>query len=157
MARPFVDKAGATFATVVDQENLLGQLYRFKAVPNGYLIDERGIVEYRRLGGFDIRKPETKQVVADWIEGSGGSLLESPLVDVIGGEHDQANSLFREGLRKYQAGKLEAAMSLWREGMDLEPDNYIIRKQIWAVENPDKFYDGDVDFGWQRQQMEQGR
>ena len=48
-------------------------------------------------------------------------------------------------------------MALWREGMALEPDNYIIRKQIWAVENPDKFYDADIDFDWQRRQMEQGR
>jgi hypothetical protein len=157
VARPFVEKAGATFPTVVDRENLLGQIYRFKAIPNGYLIDQRGIVEYRRLGGFDIRKPDTRQVVADWIEGSADPSLESPRVDVIGGEHHQANTLFRRGLREYQAGNVEAAMTLWREGMALEPDNYIIRKQIWAVENPDKFYDGHVDFGWQRQQMEQGR
>jgi len=157
VARPFVEKAGATFPTVVDEENLLGQLYRFKAIPNGYLIDQRGVVEYRRLGGFDIRKPETKRIVTDWIHGPGGSLLDSPHVDVIGGEHDQANSLFREGLQEYRAGNVEAAMTLWREGMALEPDNYIIRKQVWAVENPDRFYDAGVGYDWQRQQIEQGR
>ncbi len=76
---------------------------------------------------------------------------------MIGGEHDQANSLFREGLQEYRAGNVEAAMTLWREGMALEPDNYIIRKQVWAVENPDRFYDAGVDYDWQRQQIEQGR
>ena len=78
---------------------LLGDLYGFKAIPNGYLINEQGIVEYRRLGGFDIRKAETKQVVADWIDGPADVSLESPVVDVIGSEHDRANSLFRDGLR----------------------------------------------------------
>ena len=40
--------------------------------------------------------------------------------------------------------------------MELEPDNYIIRKQIWAVQNPDRFYSGDVDYAWQKEQMAQG-
>ena len=39
-ARPYVEKAGATFETVVDEENTLGQLYGFRAIPNGFLIDE---------------------------------------------------------------------------------------------------------------------
>ncbi|HJO82919.1 MAG TPA: TlpA disulfide reductase family protein [SAR202 cluster bacterium] len=45
VARPFVEKLGATFETVVDNENILGQLYRFKAIPNGYLINPDGTVE----------------------------------------------------------------------------------------------------------------
>ncbi len=45
VARPFVEKPGATFETVVDNENILGQLYRFKAIPNGYLINPDGTVE----------------------------------------------------------------------------------------------------------------
>ena len=48
-------------------------------------------------------------------------------------------------------------MILWRKGVELEPDNYIIRKQNWAVENPDRFYEDKVDFDWQREQMEAGR
>ena len=35
----------------------------------------------------------------------------------------------------------------------LDPSNWIIHKQIWAVENPDKFYEGNVDYNWQRQQL----
>ena len=47
-------------------------------------------------------------------------------------------------------------MAEWRRGMQLEPDNYIIRKQIWAVQNPDRFYAGEVDYAWQKEQMAQG-
>jgi hypothetical protein len=155
LARPFVDKAQAEFPTIVDRENLLGQLYRFKAIPNGYLINEDGVVEYRRLGGFDIRRPETRKVVEKWISEAKGP-LESPEADVLGADHDEANSLFRQGLDLFEAGNVDQAMDIWRKGVELEPDNYIIRKQIWAVEHPDRFYAAKVDFDWQKEQMAAG-
>lgn len=72
--------------------------------------------------------------------------------DALGDGHSRANALFREGLDHYRAGRTGEALALWRRGRDLDPRNYLIRKQIWAVENPDKFYDGDVDYDWQREQ-----
>ena len=155
-ARPFVEKAGAEFTTVVDEENLLGQSFGFKAIPNGYLIDERGVVRYKKLGGFDIRQAETASIVEKWLESPSidDSLQESE--ESLGDEHSEANALFRAGLELYREGKVDGAMAEWRRGMELEPDNYIIRKQIWAVQNPDKFYAGDVDYAWQKEQMAQG-
>ena len=38
-ARPYVQRANPTYTNAVDEENLLGQLYGFKAIPNGFLID----------------------------------------------------------------------------------------------------------------------
>ena len=40
--------------------------------------------------------------------------------------------------------------------MELAPDNFIIRKQIWAVEHPEKFYQGEIDYDWQQEQLERG-
>lgn len=34
------------------------------------------------------------------------------------------------------------------------PNNWLIRKQIWAIQNPERFYNGDIDFDWQRQQKQ---
>jgi len=52
---------------------------------------------------------------------------------------------------------LNGALLKWREGVALEPDNYLIRKQIWAVEHPEKFYSSDaVDSDWQREQLRKG-
>ena len=65
--RLYVEKAGVTFTTLVDQANILSDLYGFKAVPNGFLIDEQGIVRFSQLGGFDIGQPETAEV----LEGNG--------------------------------------------------------------------------------------
>ena len=154
-AWPFVEKANATFTTVVDQANLLGQLYGFKAIPNGFLIDEQGTVSYKELGTFDVRRAEKRELVEKWVRGSTEPSPEEESASV-GPRHAEANGLFRRGQELYAAGQVDEAVALWREGASLEPDNYIIRKQIWAVENPDKFYAGDVDFDWQKEQLSQG-
>ena len=155
-ALPFVQRAQAEFTTVVDEGNLLGQLYGFNAIPNGYLIDEAGVVRYKKLGGFDIRRAQTASIVEGW--------AQSPSIDeslpeaeaALGAEHSEANALFRAGLGLYRDGKVDEAVAQWRRGVELEPDNYIIRKQIWAVQNPDRFYSGDVDYAWQKEQMAKG-
>lgn len=154
-ARPFVEKAKATFTTVVDRANLLGQLYGFKAIPNGFLIDEQGILRYKELGTFDIRRADKRDLVEKWVRGGAQASPDDEAASV-GPRHAEAKDYFRTGQELYQAGRVGEAVAMWRKGVDLEPDNYIIRKQIWAVENPDKFYAGDVDFDWQKEQLSRG-
>jgi len=48
-------------------------------------------------------------------------------------------------------------MDAWREAVAIEPENWIIRKQIWAIEHPERFYAGEVDFDWQAAQITEGR
>jgi tetratricopeptide (TPR) repeat protein len=156
--RPYVEKANTTFPTVVDESNLLSQLYGFKAVPNGMLIDEAGRLQYRKWGGFDIRKSEYHELLEQWTQRPSPEELAAKMSeDKVGGaEHQQAIAHFQEGLALYRQGKVQEALAQWRKGVALEPDNFVIRKQIWAVEHPEKFYEGDVDYGWQREQLEQG-
>jgi hypothetical protein len=156
-ARPYVEAAGATFPTVVDEGNLLGQLYGFKAVPNGFLIDERGILKYRKLGSFDICRAETADILDRWTSGSDLAGLSEQADSSTGSTQFEADLLFRRGLDLYRKGSMEAAITLWRWGLDLDPGNYIIRKQIWAVQNPERFYNGEVDYSWQREQMSKDR
>ena len=61
---------------------------------------------------------------------------------------------FQLGLVLLEVGKKEEAMAEWRKALALDPQNWIIHKQIWAVEHPDKFYEGNVDYGWQKTQLE---
>ncbi len=151
--KPYVEEAGATFTTVVDRENILGQTYGFKAIPNGFLIDEHGVVQYRGVGGFDVRREKTKAVLDRWVAGEpitedGPGRRPDP-----GDELTDSNELFRRGQAAYREGRVDEALALWKQGVVLDPDNYIVRKQIWAVENPERFYEGDVDYDWQREQM----
>ena len=151
-ARPFVEKAGATFTTLVDERNLLGRTYGFKAIPNGYLIDESGVVRYKRLGGFDVRRADTAQVVERWCTAQ--ALDESAAQSAEPGDDiDRVHTLFQRGQELYRQGSVAEALERWREAAALEPANWIVRKQLWAVEHPERFYDGPVDFDWQKQQI----
>ena len=66
----------------------------------------------------------------------------------------EAAARFQLGLVLLEEGKQEEAMAEWRKALALDPKNWIIHKQIWAVEHPDKFYNGNVDYGWQKAQLE---
>ena len=151
-ARPFVEKAGARFTTLVDERNLLGRTYGFKAIPNGYLVDESGVVRYKRLGGFDVRRQDTAQVVERWCTGQG---LDEDAAQPAehDGDNDRVHALFQRGQELYRQGRVAEALEQWRQAAALEPANWIVRKQLWAVEHPERFYDGAVDFDWQKEQI----
>ena len=152
---PYVQRAKTEFPTVKDEENLLGQIYGFKAVPNGFLIDERGVLQYKKLGRFDIRRNEFLAVVDQWADATGQLLSDATDPD-LSPDHAKAHELFRQGTALQKQGQHAEAMALWRQGAELEPDNWIIRKQIWAAEHPDKFYGAEVDFDWQKEQVSRG-
>ena len=142
------------FSTAIDSENILGHMFNFKAIPNVVLIDPSGVIRYIRRG-FDIRKPEFAKIVENWAQGDNEPSDQMDHKDAT--VTIEAMQHFREGLALYQDNKREEALAAWRRGVAIEPDNYIIRKQIWAVENPDRFYDGPVDYAWQKEQLDKGR
>ena len=159
MARPFVESAGATFPTVVDRNNLLSRIYGFKAIPNALFIDEGGSIRYLKYSGFDIIKPEFKRAAAAWAATGQAPTSASPQkANGTDSEsiHSEAVRLFDSGMKLYGRGQVQEALAQWEKGVALEPDNYVIRKQIWAVEHPDRFYAGDVDYDWQKEQLSKG-
>lgn len=157
--RPYVRRAGATFVTLVDEENQLGRLLAFKAIPNGVLIDETGAIRYARFGGFDVRDAETRRLVEGWlrsgeVEAPGAapaSATAAPAPD------RDALAFFDRGLALYRRGQRDEAAAEWRKAVQQDPENLVIRKQLWAVEHPERFYAGEVDFAWQREQLAKGQ
>ncbi len=58
------------------------------------------------------------------------------------------------GLVLLHQGERQAALSKLKQARDLDPENWRVRKQIWAIEHPEKFYDGNSpDFGWQKEEL----
>jgi len=156
-ARPFVEEAKATFPVVVDEENLLSNTYGFKVVPNCLLVDEQGVLRYKNYGGFEIRNAESARLVNEWATSATiGGVEPGTEPQAPGPEHSRAITLFQKGMELYRQARVQEALAQWREAVVLEPDNYVIRKQIWAVENPGKFYQGSVDFDWQKEQLQKG-
>lgn len=153
-ARPYAEKANATYATVVDEANALGQLYGFKMIPNLFLIEADGTVAYKELGTFNVKEPAKRAIVDGWAET--GEIEGEGNTEDLDDNHAMANAHFLFGQQLYRRGQLQEALAEWRKGVALEPDNYNIRKQIWAIENPDRFYDGKVDYDWQDEQLAKG-
>ncbi len=146
LPRVYHEEAGAEFVTVVDEENVLGRHFGYRAIPNGFFIDEAGVLRYRYVSGFDIKKPGTLDEV----------LAFAATGDVAAAGNDGVTTdfdYFDRGLALYKAGDFDAAKRVWLEGGKADPDHWNLRKQLWAVENPDKFYDGPVDYGWQKEQL----
>ncbi len=65
----------------------------------------------------------------------------------------EVDARFQLGLVLLKSGKKQEAMEEWRKALALDPHNWIIHKQIWAVEHPEKFYEGAVDYQWQKAQL----
>jgi tetratricopeptide (TPR) repeat protein len=50
------------------------------------------------------------------------------------------------------AGKKEDAVTAWRKGLAADPMNFTLRKQIWMVQYPDRFYP-EIDMRFQVEQI----
>jgi hypothetical protein len=197
--RPRPYASDKPFPTVVDSAGQIGRLFDFDVVPNGLFVDERGILRFIHIGGFDIRRPEVGPQVDALLESdySAGvqppaslsqEVLEVELLQVeLASDPNNASlhfalgdALLREarlaeaetmlrraaeldpsdwsarfglGTALYQQGRTAQALAAWRAALALDPPNFTVRKQIWMVEHPEKFYP-TIDFAWQKEQLE---
>ncbi len=152
-ASAFATPQQDSFPTLIDTDNTLGSLFGFRKVPNGVLVSADGEIEAVVRTDFDIRRPDTADLIERWLRGP----VVSPADDDIAELSPRAVGLFREAGRALRRGDRASAIESLREAARLDPDNYIIRKQLWAVENPDRFYEGAIDFDWQKEQLQAGR
>lgn len=153
-ARPFAEPVTDSFPVLVDATNVLGATFGFKAIPNGVLTSPEGRIDAMKAGKFDIRRPETRELVESWLRGGEIPLLRPP--EDVEWSHE-ALELFRRAVAAVERGARDEAVHLLERAFLLEPDNFIIRKQLWAIEEPERFYAGDIDYDWQRLRLEEGR
>lgn len=153
-SRRFADQVKASFDVLVDSDNVLGEAFGFKAVPNGILVSPEGRVDAIKAGKFDIRRPESRDLVDNWLTDNGVPLVSVP-EDTEWSQ--EARDLFLAAGAAIRRGERQEAIRLLKLAFPLERDNLIIRKQLWAIEHPERFYSGDIDTDWQREQFEMGR
>ncbi len=148
-ARPTVEASGATFPVLLDPTSSLGALCGSQVVPFGVLIDEAGTTQMIDVSGtFDIADPRVRVNLESFLAGD-------PVEQPEPGEamNPAALELFAEGVIAYRNDGPKAALELWREALELDPDNFIVRSQIWALEHPEHFWP-EVDRGWQELQLQ---
>ena len=62
------------------------------------------------------------------------------------------SAAFGLGTALYQQGNVEGALRFWKTARQLDPPNFTVRKQIWMVEHPERFYP-TIDLEWQKEQL----
>jgi tetratricopeptide (TPR) repeat protein len=138
---------------VVDQENVFGALYNLRAVPFGIYIDEAGRI-VKPPHGISVSEDETLEELERWIDGEQIAFEAAPPSrDAEDPSLKEADLRFALGSHLLSQGRADEATAEWRQALELDPGNWIIHKQIWAVEHPEAFYDGSVDYGWQKEQL----
>jgi hypothetical protein len=65
----------------------------------------------------------------------------------------EAARLFQEGVHLLSLGKKREALDLWIRAAETDPQNFLIRKQIWHLLYPERF-EPTIDTSWQKMQME---
>ena len=145
--RPVAADYGVTFPLLIDHAGALAQLLEFRIVPSGAFIDADGVVRYRHVDDFDIADPRVRWNLERFLA---GEPTEPPAPE--GTMDSAALERFARGVALYGDGRTDDALAVWREALALDPDNFVIRSQIWAIEHPEHFYPA-VDREWQELQL----
>lgn len=145
--RPVVEAAGVTYPVLVDRASVLARELGFRVVPSGAFVDAAGTILYRHVDDFDIGDPRVRWNLDRFLAGE-----ETEPVDDREPMNPAALDRFADGVALYALGDAAEAVAVWREALALDPDNFVIRSQIWAVEHPEHFYPA-VDRRWQELQL----
>jgi tetratricopeptide (TPR) repeat protein len=62
------------------------------------------------------------------------------------------SAAFGLGTALYHQGRLDEALTWWKTARGLDPANFTVRKQIWMVQHPERFYP-TIDTAWQKEQL----
>ncbi len=158
-ARPWAERAGATFPTVVDTDNTLAALYDYKLIPNGIFLDESGVIRYRKFGGFNAENADDVAAIQRLIDGEAAQIDLPPTVQpylLAQTEQARVDERMRFGAQRFAQGARSDAIAAWTAALHLDPQNLTIRKQIWMATYPEKFHP-TIDFAWQQGQLARER
>ena len=121
------------------------------------MIDEFGRL-VKAPFSINIAYENTIKLIEQWLSDPSynGVLIrkEKPFQKIDDPKAAEAEVLFQRGIELLKTGKKEETLAEWSKALALDPNNWLIHKQIWVVRNPGKFYNGNVDYAWQKQQLE---
>ena len=107
-------------------------------VPNGVLVDAGGTVRWAKFGGFSVDNPDDVAAVERFLAGeeAGPSPEGDPPYALGPLERELVATKVRLGRLLLELGRREEAVAAWRSALRLDPENFTIRKQVWAAEHP---------------------
>jgi hypothetical protein len=143
---PVVREREIGFPVLVDPASTLAAALEFQVVPTGIFADD-GRIAYRHPDDFDAGDPRVRAALDAFLR---GEPVPAPAREAR--MRPAALERFAAGAAAHARGDDAAALSLWREALEIDPDNFLVRSQIWALEHPERFWPA-VDREWQEQQL----
>lgn len=148
---PVVAASGITYPVLIDPDSRLAAAFGFQITPAGVFLSEDGAVRYIHGSAehqFDVADPRIRANLERHLSGLAPVILAQETRFRTG-----ALEVFARGAELYATGDTPAAVRAWRAALDLDPDNFLIRSQIWAAEHPERFWPA-VDREWQQARLE---
>ena len=153
---PLGRKGGGTYGALLDQDNFIGKAYNLKYVPVGLAVDETGRL-VRPVGSVNIQDAEFLADLKGWAEtdwiakrwcGLPGGGLPQPMNpgEKMADDHFQVAIILQEE-------KKQEALARLKEAVWLDPQNWLMRKQLWAIDALE-VYEGEVNYDWQEARKE---
>jgi tetratricopeptide (TPR) repeat protein len=147
-----------TFPVLVDETGQSSTRFGFKAVPNGVLIDPEGTIRWAKYGSFSVENDDDVVVVQRFFTGEPIEPYAQPKVPyrLSEAQSSAVGQLLQRGHELVAKGQTAEAIQTWRQALDMDPENLVIRKQIWAATYPEKFHPL-IDWNWQKIQLQKER
>jgi hypothetical protein len=143
---PVVRERGIEFPVLLDPASTLAAALEFQVVPTGIFADDGRIV-LRHPDDFEAGDPRVRAALDAFLA---GEPVSAPAREER--MRPEALERFAAGVSAHAGGDEPGALALWREALEIDPGNFLIRSQIWALEHPERFWPA-VDREWQEQQL----
>ena len=153
-----MDEAKVSFTRLTDQHNAIGKAYALKYVPVAMVLDAQGRL-VRPVGLVNIGDDDFRAELYSWA--ATGEIpvawqqLDGATTRAMTPAEAEADARLQLALVLISRDKQDEAVEQLRQAVVCDPDNWLIRKQMWAIEAPSAFYDGPVDYDWQNQRKQQ--
>lgn len=142
----YLSKVRASFELWIDANCLLGRRWKLKQVGVLLLLDENDVV----LLAAERPEPAVLQRVAELLpRAPSPNPPPAPKPDL---KDTKVEFLVQLCTNYLTRRRIDDAVGFLKDALKHDPASRVIPKQIWALQHPEKFYDGPIDKEWQRQQ-----
>lgn len=142
----YLRAAGFAFTALIDACCELSRLWGARAVPFSVLADAAG--NARLIGG-----PPDADFLGSVSRALAAKAAPKPARDRRPARGpDPFEVLLQSCTNLLGRARKEEALFALQQALDLHPENHLVRPQMWAIAHPERFYSGEIDLAWQKEQ-----